>query len=253
MTFVYQDTRNLRENKIADAAIKNDWTVSDIFLKDESFSSGYFTEEKRLKWAPILVALAFGENTAFSGFGLRIATSSDISTKNWLCIHLLDEAKHTDGFTALLNYLYPSWRGRQEKLFSSRDAVKFYGYTHKTEKIVEWLLCTQIAEVYGRQCYKALYSALKDEVIVNKFLGNIVKDEARHIAYVGSLINKIRQEIKRDEWDELKPFINKMITLGRNMFEARKKDKNYHALKSLDIDPTAFCDIAESELRDKYL
>lgn len=253
MRFVYTDLRNHREIKLTNAAIKNDWTVSDIFIKDDSFFSSYLSEEQRLKWAPILIALAFGENTAYSGFGARIANSDDISIKNWLCIHLLDESKHTDGFSSLLNYLYPSWRGRQEQLFSSRDAVKYYGYTHKTEALIEWLLCTQIAEVYGKGCYKALYSSLQDEPVINLFLGSIIKDESRHIAYIESILNKARQEIGQLQWDMMKPFIEKMIILGRNMFEARKKGANYHALKSLDIDATAFCDVAELELRNKFL
>ncbi len=253
MAFIYTDNRDHREMKIANAAIKNDWVVSDIFMNDRDFCSSYLSEKTRLNWAPILVALAFGENTAFSGFGSRIATANDISTRNWLCIHLLDEAKHTDGFSSLLNYLYPSYKGKQDALFSARDVVKFYGHTHKTKNLVEWLICTQIAEVYGRQCYKSLHLSLNDEPIASKFLGYIIKDEARHIAYISSLIHKIRVEMQPKAWDELKPFIHNMIKLGRNMFEARKKGKNYFALKSLDIDVSSFCDLAEQDLKSSYL
>jgi len=55
------------------------------------------------------------------------------------------------------------------------------------------------------------------------------------------------------QWGNHKSFIDTMIRLGRNMFEARKKGDNYHALKSLDIDMTNFCNIAEEELRKKFL
>ena len=99
MSFVYVDNRNARETKIIDAAIRNDWTISDVFKRENDFVSNHKSESERLKWAPILVALAFGEDTAFHGFGERIAEADDISTKSWLCAHLLDESKHTEGFS----------------------------------------------------------------------------------------------------------------------------------------------------------
>lgn len=253
MNFIYIDNRNLRESKIIDAAIRNTWTVSDIFKKEKNFVSSYKTESERLKWAPILVALAFGENTAFHGFGERIAVSDDISTKSWLCTHLLDESKHTEGFSNLLNYFYPSYSNHQNEFFRARDVLLFYGYTHRCNLLVEWLLCTQIAEVFGRQCYKALHCSLKEDPIANQFLKNIIFDEARHIAYISVLIDSRRVKMGEAQWSNHKSFIDTMIRLGRNMFEARKKGANYYALKSLDIDVTNFCDIAEEELRKKFL
>ncbi len=253
MRFIYRDNRGKREAKIIDAAIRNTWTVSDIFHNENDFFSDYKTEVERLKWAPILVALAFGENTAFYGFGQRIAEADDISTKSWLATHLLDEAKHTEGFSKLLNYLYPTYKHQQDKLFSSRDALVFYGYTHRTNSLIEWLLCTQVAEVFGRHCYKELYKSLSDEPVAAKFLKNIIFDEARHIAYIAELIDVRLQGIyETNQKENLYTFIDKMIKLGRNMFEARKKGENYKALSSLDIDVTNFCDVAEMELREKY-
>jgi len=253
MRYIYRDNRTKREIKIVNAAIRNTWTVSDIFHNEKDFYSYYRTEAERLKWAPILVALAFGENTAFHGFGKRIAEADDISTKSWLAAHLLDEAKHTEGFSKLLNYLYPTFKHQQDKLFSSRDALVFYGYTHRCNSLIEWLLCTQIAEVFGRQCYKGLHTSLSDEPVAARFLRNIIIDEARHIAYISELIHVRLQSIRnRDENENLRFFIDKMITLGRNMFEAKKKGANYKALSSLGIDVTNFCDIAEMELREKY-
>jgi hypothetical protein len=253
MTFLYTDTRTHRERKIADAAIRNSWTVSDIFVPEADFVSSYQSEPERLKWAPILVALAFGENTAHDGFGSRIAAANDIATKNWLCIHLLDESKHTEGFSSLLNYLYPSLKRNHQTLFSHRDAFRFYGHTHRAECLVQWLICTQIAEVFGRQCYRALHTSLQDDPIVRRFLGNIISDEARHIFYIGSLINTQRSLMREADWDNLKPYILRMIKLGRNMFEAGKKGENYRALQSLDINASKFCDVAELELQEKYL
>lgn len=253
MNFIYADNRNKREKKIIDATIRNTWTVSDIFKNGSDFFSSYKSEAIRLKWAPILVALAFGEDTAFHGFGQRIAEADDISTKSWLCAHLLDEAKHTEGFSRLLDYLYPSYSNRQNELFGSRDALLFYGHTYRSHGLVEWLICTQIAEVFGRQCYKALHFSLVEEPVIEQFLQNIIFDEARHIGYISSLIDVRRERMDKEEWGHLKPFINKMIGLGRNMFEARKKGPNYYALGALDIDVTNFCNIAEAELQEKYL
>lgn len=254
MSFIYLDNRDTRQKKVIDATIRNNWTISDIFKDDKDLISSYKNEKERLKWAPILVALAFGEDTAFKGFGNRIAEAADdISTRSWLCAHLLDEAKHTEGFSRFLNYLYPSYKNRQTELFSSRDALLFYGHTHQSNSLTEWLLCTQIAEVFGRQCYKALYTSLVDDPIAEKFLKNIVSDEVRHIAYIGSLINIRRKNMSEKDWEHLKPFINKMIKLGQNMFEARKKGANYYALSVLNIDTTEFCNVAEAELQKKYL
>lgn len=253
MSFIYLDSRDKRQKKVMDATIKNSWMLSDIFKNENDFVSSYRTEQERLQWAPILVALAFGENTAFQGFGQRIAEANDISTKAWLCAHLLDEAKHTEGFSKFLNYLYPSKVNKQHELFNSRDAYLFYGYTYRCNSLLEWLICTQIAEVFGRQCYKSLLTSMEDDSVAKIFLQNIVHDEARHIAYISSLIDKRREEIGEINWSELKPFIYKMVKLGRNMFEARKKGANYYALKSLHIDVSNFCMIAENELQEKYL
>lgn len=253
MQFIYKDNRNKRETKIINAAVRNTWTVSDIFINAKDFSSDYKTETERLKWAPILAALAFGENTAFHGFGRRIAEADDISTKSWLAVHLLDEAKHTEGFSKLLDYLYPTYRNQQNKLFSSRDALIFYGYTHRVNSLIEWLLCTQIAEVFGRYCYKELHVSLNDEPVAEQFLKKIIFDEARHIAYIAELIDARLHDVDEIDRDKnLYPFIDRMITLGRNMFEAKKKGANYKALSSLGLDVTKFCNIAEMELREKY-
>lgn len=253
MSFIYLDNRDRRQKKIMDSTIRNDWILSDIFKNDDDFVSSYKSETERLKWAPILAALAFGEDTAFQGFGLRIAEADDISTKSWLCAHLLDEAKHTEGFSRFLNYFYPSCNNRQNELFSSRDAFIFYGHTYRSSSLIEWLICTQIAEVFGRQCYEALHASLADDPVAEQFLQNIVFDEARHIAYIGLLIDVRRAKMSEENWNQLKPFINKMIRLGRNMFEARKKGANYYALSALDIDASGFCKIAELELQEKYL
>lgn len=254
MKFIYSDNRNIRESKILDAAIRNDWTISDIFQNDNYFNSTYKDETERLNWAPILVALAFGENTAFYGFGPRIAEAGDISTKSWLATHLLDEAKHTEGFSRLLDYLYPSYKNQQDKLFSSRDALVFYGYTHQSSSLIEWLICTQVAEVFGRYCYKALHNSLSDEPVVARFFKNIIFDEARHIAYIEELIKARRRSIDEKEWNKkIIPFIVQMTKLGRNMFEAHKKGKNYQSLSFLGIDVTNFCDRAEHEIKKKYL
>lgn len=245
--FIYNNNRNHRQNRIIEAASKSTWVISDIFL-DHQVSS-YGEESERLKWAPILVALAFGENTAFSGFGRRIIEATDISAKSWLCAHLFDESKHTEGFSRLLDYLYPSYKNNQAKLFNSRDAILFYGYTHQCNSLVEWLICTQIAEVFGRYCYKELYNSFKAEPVIEKFFKNILIDEARHISYINELIKVHRINLTDRYWNKyIKPFTEKMIFLGRNMFEARKKGKNYFALSSLNIDVEKFCDSAQADL-----
>lgn len=168
MTFLYTDTRTHRERKIADAAIRNSWTVSDIFVPEADFVSSYQSEPERLKWAPILVALAFGENTAHDGFGSRIAAANDIATKNWLCIHLLDESKHTEGFSSLLNYLYPSLKGNHQILFSHRDAFRFYGHTHRAESPVfclgHYLLHQSKHVIQGADMIKIRIATLNDLV-----------------------------------------------------------------------------------------
>ncbi len=254
MKFTYPDNRTVIERKIINAAIKNTWTVSDIFKDDADFVSSYKTESERLKWAPVLISLAFGENTAFHGFGQRIAGADDISTKSWLCAHLFDESKHTEGFSRLLDYFYPSHKNRHDKLFQSKDALLFYGYVHKCGSLIKWLICTQIAEVFGRYSYKALHTGLQDEPIAEAFFRNILFDEARHIAYINSLINAHIEKMDNDELNNyIKPFTQKMIGLGRNMFEAKKKGHNFYAFNHLNIDVTHFCDLAEADLYKKFL
>ena len=109
MKFIFENNRSPVQQRIFEAASTVKWRVSDIF--DGSTVSSVLDEHSRLQWAPVLVSLAFGEATAFSGFGRRIADADNISAKSWLTIHLLDEAKHTEAFTQLLNHLYPSYRG----------------------------------------------------------------------------------------------------------------------------------------------
>lgn len=252
MKFIYSDNRNTRQTKIIEAAIRNDWTISDIFIQDEDFASTYQTEAHRLQWAPILSALAFSESTAFHGFGARIADATDLATKSWLAAHLLDESKHTEGFSRLMDYLYPSYRNRQEKLFCSRDTLVFFGYTQRCEPLVEWLICTQVVEVFGRYCYKALHEKLAEEAVAQLFFQQIIKDEARHVAYISELINVNRAAIGEQEWHRrVKPFADKMIELGRKMFDGNKKAKVYRAFCAMDIDASAFCDTAVEDLQHR--
>jgi|GEM_PF-2535620 len=98
MHFTFSNNRSLIQQRVYDAAMASKWRVSDVFAGNTE--SELATEKPRLEWAPVLVSLAFGEATAFSGFGRRIAEANDISTKTWLTVHLLDESKHTEAFSA---------------------------------------------------------------------------------------------------------------------------------------------------------
>ncbi len=252
MKFIFEDNRSEKEERIANAALNNNWLISDIFKKNEI--SPYQDEKTRLKWAPVLSSLAFGESTAFYGFGKRIAESPDISTKSWLTIHLCDESKHAEGFSWLLHYLYPSYRGKLDSLLKSKDVYVFYGHTHRCDTLLQWLLCTQIAEVFGSHCYKALHEQLDYEPVAKTFFKYILTDESRHIAYIANLIQKKREEISDSEWQHhYCHFIEKMITLARNMFETRKKGSNYQCFESIGVNVTAFCDKAQSNLYKKLL
>lgn len=252
MKFIFENNRSIKEEKIANAALSDNWLLSDIFKKDEI--SSYQDEKTRLKWAPVLSSLAFGESTAFYGFGKRIAESPDISTKSWLTIHLCDESKHAEGFSLLLNYLYPSYRGRLESLLKSKDVYIFYGKTHQCETLLQWLLCTQIAEVFGGYCYKGLYEKLGCDSAAKSFFKYILTDESRHIAYIASLIQKKRAEISSSEWQRYyRPFIERMIGLARNMFETRKRGSNYQSFESIGVDVSAFCDKAQKNLYEKLV
>lgn len=251
MKFVFEPNRTASEERVLKSALKSQWAVSDVFTRGQTCE--FKTEAERLKWAPVLASLAFGEGTAFYGFGNRIAEADDISAKSWLAVHLLDEARHTEGFSELLTYLYPSYAGRHEELLRSRDVFVFYGHTHKCERLVDWLLCTQIAEVFGRQCYSALYDKLNRDDTAGMFLRHILQDEHRHIAYISSLIETRRQAMPESTWrQEVVPFAEKMIGLARNMFEAKRRGANYKAFESLEIDVSAFCDKAAQEIEEKF-
>ncbi len=250
MKFIFENNRTPVETKTLASALNSQWMVSDVFK--DNLPSSYLDEETRLRWAPVLASLAFGEGTAFYGFGGRIAEAEDLSAKSWLSVHLLDEARHTEGFSELLAYLYPSHHGRLEDLFQSRDVLVFYGHTHRCVDLTQWLLCTQIAETYGRQCYRALHQALAADPVVQEFFGHILTDENRHISYIGSLIRSRFARMDDEKKNSYEPFIHKMSALARNMFEARKRGVNYRSFEAMDIDVSAFCERAQDEIVSKF-
>ncbi|MCX6123148.1 MAG: ferritin-like domain-containing protein [Proteobacteria bacterium] len=252
MRFAFDNNRSTAQQRVFDSAMVSTWRVSDVFSAGSISEVG--DERSRLEWAPVLASQAFGEATAFAGFGQRIAESDDISTKTWLTVHLLDESKHTEGFSALLDHLYPSYRGRQEALLRSKDVLVFYGRTQRSDDLLQWLICTQIAEIFGMNCYKALHQKLSQDPIAGQFFANIISDEGRHIAYIGSLVDERRKAISEKAWNTLyAPFAESMILYARNMFEARKCGANFHSFVNMGIDVTAFCDAASAELARKLL
>lgn len=252
MKFAFENNRSTVQQRVFDSAMVSTWRVSDVFSGDSI--SGVGEEKSRLEWAPVLVSLAFGEATAFAGFGQRITESDDISTKTWLTVHLLDESKHTEGFSALLDHLYPSYRGRQEALLRSKDVLVFYGRTQRSDDLLQWLICTQIAEIYGMHCYKSLHQKLSQDPIVGLFFANIISDEGRHIAYIGSLVDERRKQVGEKTWNaQYSPFAESMILYAGNMFEARKSGANFHSFGNMGINVSAFCDAASAELARKLL
>ena len=88
MKFLYNDTRNPTQISLMRTSMHDQWWLDDIFQENQKTSS-YETEESRLKWGPVLASLAFGEGTAFYGYGQRIVEAQDISTRTWLSTHLL--------------------------------------------------------------------------------------------------------------------------------------------------------------------
>ena len=252
MRFAFDNNRSTAQQRVFDSAVLSPWRVSDVFSGDSI--SGLGDEKSRLEWAPVLASLAFGEATAFAGFGPRIAESDDISTKTWLTVHLADESKHTEGFSALLDHLYPSYRGRQETMLRSKDVLVFYGRTQRADDLLQWLICTQIAEVFGMHCYKALHQKLSLDPIAGQFIANIISDEGRHIAYIGSLVDERWKQVGDKSWNaRYAPFAESMILYARTMFEARKSGANFHSFGSMGIDVTAFCNAASEELARKLL
>jgi hypothetical protein len=252
MKFVFDNNRSQSQQRVFEAAMGSKWLVSDIFSGSSVSEVG--DESSRLKWAPVLASLAFGEATAFAGFGGRIADADGISTKTWLAVHLLDEAKHTEAFSALLDHLYPSFRGGHEQLLDSRDVLVFYGRTHRTTDLLEWLVCTQIAEVFGMHCYKALHQGLSLEPTAGRFFANVISDEGRHIAYIGSLIDERRRRVGEERWAAAyAPFAEKMVRYARNMFEGGRRGPNFRSFQAMDVDVTAFCDAATADLDKRLL
>jgi hypothetical protein len=252
MKFLYDDQRTREETSLYTSALANQWNIHEVFKPSHTpLTCEFKTETERLKWAPVLVSLAFGEGTAFYGFGDRIKQADDLSTRSWLSIHLLDEARHTEGFSRFLDYFYPSFRGQQHTLLDSRDVTVFYGRTERCESILEWLICTQIAEIFGRHCYKAVHQVLAPDPTASLFFAKILGDENRHIAYIGSLIRKRYAELSARDFAHTQDFLHRMMQYGRNMFESRKKGANFHAFTQMGIDVSAFCDRAEEEILKK--
>ena len=98
-------------------------------------------------------------------------------------------------------------------------------------------------------CYKSLHDKLKLDEKANALFANIISDEGRHIAYIGSMIDEKRREIGEHDWkDEYLPFCEQMTQYARNMFEAQKRGPNFSSFTSMDIDVAAFCDLASSDI-----
>jgi hypothetical protein len=249
MKFIFENNRSQLEQRTFEAAVKSDWLVSDIF-STAACTSEYLNEGERLNWAPVLASLAYGEATAFYGFGSRIAEADDLSTKTWLVTHLQDEAKHSEGFTALLNYLYPSHRGRLESLMNNRNVKVFYGHTHACKSLVEWLICTQTAEVFGRYAYSALTKVTNGDAAATLFFDKIINDEHRHIAYIGQLIDKQRSRMDAAEWDQkIEPFSEIMIGHCAKMIDSKKAWRGVRLANGDEIEVTAFCLKAANDIR----
>ena len=252
MKFVFENNRSSAQQIVFGSAARSIWQVSDVFT--EGAISDFEDEETRLKWSPVLASLAFGEATAFAGFGGRIAEAADLSTKSWLTVHLLDECKHTEGFSSLLRYLYPSHEGKYEGLLQNRDVLVFYGRTHRVTDLLQWLISTQIAEIFGMHCYRALASKMKAEKVVANFLNNIVSDESRHLAYIGALIEERKKNLDASKWEgNYLTFADSMVHLARNMFEAKKCGPNFRSFESMGIDVSSFCDDASSALEKRFM
>ena len=252
MKFIYENNRTDLQEKVQKSALQGQWHVGDVFTRGDICET--LTEEERLKWAPVLRSLAFGEGTAFSGFGERIAEAEDISARLWLATHLLDEGRHAEGFSRLLDYLYPSSQGKHEEVLQNRDVFVFYGHTHRSEDLTSWLLCTQIAEVFGRQCYRDLKESIGGDGVVSNFLGKIINDEHKHISYINSLI-QVRKDAMSDEtWrTNYEPHVEKMSKLARNMFEAKRRGENFRSFEAMEIDVSAFCDRAQTEIIERFI
>lgn len=244
MKFVFEVERSEKNEATLKATFENQWSPrSTIPL---GLISEYLSEEKRLAWAPVLLSLAFGEATAFQGFGKRIEESCDMETKLWLSAHLLDEGRHTEGFSYLMNYLYPSYTGRHEQFFNSRDVYVFYGRTERTITILHWLICTQIAEIYGKYCYSSIRKSLKREPVIENFFQHILVDEGRHISYVNHLISQRLNMIKhsKKQLDDIKIFTEKMSSYAEQMFIGR----NLRSFDSMEIDARIFCSKAKEQI-----
>jgi len=245
--FIFENNRSASDQRVHDVALAEQWSVESVFAGKDI--SPWLKESERLPWAPVLVSLAFGEGTAFYGFGDRIAEADDLSAKTWLSIHLLDEGRHTEGFSRLLDYLYPSFKGRQDSLLKSKDVYVFYGHTEKSPTLLHWLICTQIAEIFGKHCYRALERAMAEDAVARTFFGNILKDESRHIYYIRRLIDQRRAQMTDRAWkEEIQPFAKGMMLRARNMFEAKRKGANYEAFGTLGISVSEFCDQAQTEI-----
>jgi hypothetical protein len=48
------------------------------------------------------------------------------------------------------------------------------------------------------------------------------------------------------------PFMEKMLPLGRNMFEGNKRGATFRGFEAMNIDVSSFCDEANKYMLEKY-
>jgi ribonucleotide reductase beta subunit family protein with ferritin-like domain len=244
MKYIFSNNRTRLQQSIYDSAIKKNWTVKGIF--SSALACEYRTEKEREVWFPVLTSLAFAEASAMYGFGERISVADDLSTKSWLVTHLLDETKHTEGFSNLLRYLYPS-KLDSLQINMNRYIRLYYGKTHKCESILEWLICTQIVEVFGKNCYKAILPLVNDDRISGEFFKKVISDETSHITYVSSLINDHRNNLCEQKWRSISDeMFEKMIPLAASIFMS--PSGLLRNFEKMGIDVEKFCAQAVSDL-----
>ena len=187
------------ESRLFDESLSftGSWLPSQMFPKDEA--SSYLDERRRLLWAPLLIPIAFGENTAYRGFDGRIDCAADLSAKEWLCLHLLDEAKHTEAFAIFLRYLYPSFEHAEEIYAVPTEVRRYFAISHGY-KLHHWLLSLQIIEVFAKHCFAILVRQFGGDRWAGPFFRQLLHDEQRHVTFIRMLIQRAKQELGERNW-----------------------------------------------------
>jgi hypothetical protein len=249
VAFECEPDRSLQRLIDESAARSASWTPDEVI--PHGLTSAFRTEDERARWAPFLVATAFGEATAYEGFGPRISGSLGIGARNWLCVHLMDESKHALSFLKFFKYFYPTMGKNVQRFFPGLEVVRYFARARKYD-IQEWLLSTQIIEYYNKHAFLSVRETVKEDAVAHAFFQLLIDDERRHLSSIGMLLDEERGRLGDREWrTRYGAFAEEVLRLGRQVFIGNDGAFLQH-FEPIGVDAEAFCRAAETEFRGRH-